>query len=334
VNIKELLIAPVKTLTYRALGIATFLTILLSITAKSHNDPVGAWLIILLVFFGMALAGLAVIKIISKKYYEEVNEGWKRLSIIFCSVAGLFSSFITCLVVASDRYGSKFEYILVPIFFLIGFFGFGAAILLVKSLYLWVQEGFNGKSQDVPVVKLTESSNSEIPTSDPVVTTDTPKSAAIKTNEYISGIGGWLYFLIISFMVLSPLKLVGQTLANFADALYKYPQLANNPQWQSIKIYTWCLIMVSVAFCITAGYRLWKNHEWSSVRFAIKNFFIFQPLITLGIYFVPAIVLGNIDQLDTLGDPQVIGGLVGYLIMTGIWTAYLLKSKRVANTYR
>lgn len=332
-NTKETLLAPFKTQLYRALAIASSLLVLIAMITSGEKNPLALWVIVFLVFFSISLTSLLAIKLIAKKYYEQTNEGWKRLSILFCILSGLLSSFITLRNVLNDRYAAAFEFALVPLFFLIGFFGLGAAILVVKSLYGWVKAGFNGGAV-APAAQPIETSSSEIPASEPKVTPSTPASAAIKLNEYLSGVGGWLYFLIISLMVLGPLKLIGQTYGSFADTLDKYPQLANNPQWQSIKLYSWCLIMVSVAFSITTGYKLWKNHERASVRFAIQNFFLIQPAITLGIYIMPAIVLGNINQLDPLSDPQALGGLIGYLIMAGVWTTYLLKSKRVANTYR
>ncbi|NLC24984.1 MAG: DUF2569 domain-containing protein, partial [Oxalobacter sp.] len=82
---------------------------------------------------------------------------------------------------------------------------------------------------------------------------------------------------------------------------------------------------------ILAGYRLYREHEKASVRFAIYAIWLAGPILNLG-----AILAGIL----ILGMPYAGGGFwqgfVSIVFSVGIaslWTIYLKRSVRVKNTY-
>ena len=151
-------------------------------------------------------------------------------------------------------------------------------------------------------------------------------------NQNLSGIGGWLGFLIISLMVLGPLAGLGKLMNEFQDAERQFPQLITNPQWLNYKQFSWLILTIAAALSISAGYRLWKIHFSESVRFAILALWLSGPLGNFLYFTAAVIVFGSQTMANAL--PEMLGGILGSCIAAGIWTAYLMRSIRVQNTYK
>jgi hypothetical protein len=153
----------------------------------------------------------------------------------------------------------------------------------------------------------------------------------MKKNLYITGVGGWLGFLVLRLMVLDPI--VGfYGLSKFArDAIEQSPRLAYYDQWQNYKQTALLIFVVSAAVSISSGYRLWKIHIPESVKFTLFALWLVGPLnailhlATISIVFKDSAFSYNIL-------PFLIGIIIS-LVVAGIWSAYLLRSVRVKNTY-
>lgn len=152
----------------------------------------------------------------------------------------------------------------------------------------------------------------------------------MKNIKDFSGIGGWLSILIV-IMILSPLSVIQRFINEFSKTEKIYPQLVVNAQWLQYKQISWLIIVFSIAFSFTAGYRLWKFHFPNSVLFAIIALWISGPLGNL-LHTVTAIALFG-SQALSVALPEMFGGIIGSCIGAGIWTAYLVRSSRVKNTY-
>ena len=151
-------------------------------------------------------------------------------------------------------------------------------------------------------------------------------------NPYVSGVSGWLGLLVVGLMILGPLMGLGQLSNEFHEAVEQFPQLANNPQWQNYKQVSWLIFTTSAAISFAAGYRLWKIHFPESVRFAILALWLAGPLGN-SLYVIAAItIFGNNAGGGAIA--QMIGGTISSLIAAGVWTAYLMRSARVRNTYK
>ena len=148
----------------------------------------------------------------------------------------------------------------------------------------------------------------------------------------LHGIGGWLQFFIIALMVLSPLVAFGQTAGEIEMQESNVPNLLGNPVWQSIKLAIWTFTAIQCGLLFSAGYRLWQDHRWSSVRYTIVILWIANPLLS----FLVIIVISIIGHADPFAGPQfaeAIGSSLAGVVGATVWTLYLLRSRRVANTY-
>lgn len=151
-------------------------------------------------------------------------------------------------------------------------------------------------------------------------------------NLNISGVGGWLGFLVIALMILGPLLGFSTLTEVFRGAVDQFPQLAFSMQWQKYEQASWLIYVASAAISFSAGYRLWKNHSPESVKFAILAIWLAGPLGNV-LYMVAAIIIsGSNAGGNTIAN--MIGGTISTVIAAGIWTAYLMRSERVKNTYQ
>lgn len=160
-------------------------------------------------------------------------------------------------------------------------------------------------------------------------------------NLYISGVGGWLGFLIVVLMIINPLSGFGSLSNEFHDVLELFPQLENNTQLKTYKQVAWLILAALASTSFAAGYRLWKFHCPESVRFAIIAIWLVGPL-GHALYIV---FIGNyLDIISKVAhfSSNVRGHIIDKtftdtiysVIAAVIWTAYLMRSTRVRNTYK
>ncbi len=159
---------------------------------------------------------------------------------------------------------------------------------------------------------------------------NTAVDVASESRKGPSGVGGWLLLLVAGMLVLGPLLGAGRINADIMTAEHQYPALRSLPQWSNFKVATWWTFLAIIAVSIYGGWGLARGRDWSVVRRAKLVLWIAGP--------VGALILSVVVPLATLGESyaghaQFVGGLLASVIAAGIWTAYLLKSKRVRNTY-
>lgn len=144
------------------------------------------------------------------------------------------------------------------------------------------------------------------------------------------GVGGWLAWLIIALTILNPLFSIFLLASEFGTAEHVNPALLQMPPYVQYKWFSWGLILVCCVVSIGAGYRLWKTHVWKSVREAIFSLWIIGPLSTV---VLVAYLYVNFGSLIEKSMMDILGSLFRSIFFAGLWTAYLLRSKRVRNTY-
>ncbi len=144
------------------------------------------------------------------------------------------------------------------------------------------------------------------------------------------GVGGWLLLLVIGMMILAPILGAGRIGTNIMLTEEQFSGVMFSDQWQSYKSLTWLVFIVMAAISFTAGWGLARKKDWSVVNHAKAALWITGPgaLILLEV-IVPAKAFGEMVAVDA----QLIGTLFASIIAATIWTAYLVKSKRVRNTY-
>jgi Protein of unknown function (DUF2569) len=144
-----------------------------------------------------------------------------------------------------------------------------------------------------------------------------------------AGVGGWLAFFVLAMAAFTPLAMVVSTYAG----LYGDPgvSLAYPDSWGTIQVFEWTLAAIVVAGCWFIAWRLNYVQVWQTVRITIAGMWI----LTVGSMLADLV---GVALITGIPFAALIGASLGPemarpLIFSTIWTAYFLRSKRVANTY-
>lgn len=141
----------------------------------------------------------------------------------------------------------------------------------------------------------------------------------VAQEKVLQGVGGWLAFLIVSMGILSPLM-----------SLSFYFRSASFQEDGSVMHLL--AVLAGCALFVAGAWRLYRRHVWSSVRFAIMALwagsFALGALAYLFLFFV-----GGWQMVWAVLSGER-GDLFRSLAYPVIWTLYLLRSRRVRNTYR
>jgi hypothetical protein len=152
----------------------------------------------------------------------------------------------------------------------------------------------------------------------------------------LSGVRGWLAFLVISLTILGPIQGLARMNREFETAEEKFPNLHSDVSWILYKRLSWYLFAAMAAVGIAAGYRLWKAHVKESVRFAIVALWLVGPGAWVGGIAAMLVAFGiNAGREALRGSAWAETAVAGFasVIVAGAWTAYLARSVRVRNTY-
>jgi Protein of unknown function (DUF2569) len=151
----------------------------------------------------------------------------------------------------------------------------------------------------------------------------------VGTKELV-GTQGWLRFLIISLVFLSPAAGFVMTFGQISGTEDQYPTLLTSDLWVQKKRVVWAFFALQAAVGIYAGYRLNSRFEPATVPIAIACLWLAGPVLN----YLVALVIGALDGNSIVGTPEVASTIVRSAIPATVWTAYLLRSRRVKNTYR
>lgn len=143
----------------------------------------------------------------------------------------------------------------------------------------------------------------------------------------LTGVGGWLAFFIIILAVFSPLRAILATATLHGDPSIS---TAFGDAWGPMITIEWLITAAQIGAFWFVAWRLNSVHEWQSVRVAIAGIWV-VPLVGYVLELAAASFIGGFALGDIL--PGALPDLGRSIIFGGIWTAYLLRSERVANTY-
>jgi hypothetical protein len=141
------------------------------------------------------------------------------------------------------------------------------------------------------------------------------------------GVGGWLAFFCIVMGILTPIRVVVATAALYADPNIAY---AFGERWAIIQGVEWALSIGTIAGAWYLVWRLMKVEVWQTVRIVIAGIWILG-LAVPALEMLLASWLGGFSIAAVAAETGV--ELIRGLIFAVIWTAYFLRSERVANTY-
>ena len=146
-------------------------------------------------------------------------------------------------------------------------------------------------------------------------------------DRYLRGVGGWLAFLFIILAFFTPIA-VGISVF----ALISNPAIAAAygevwPVLQGIGLF---LAAINVAGAWYLAWRINSVHEPATVRVVIGGLWA----INVGLLLVEAVAVALVAGIG-LGDMLAASAFdIGRgIVFATIWTLYMLKSRRVANTY-
>ena len=142
------------------------------------------------------------------------------------------------------------------------------------------------------------------------------------------GIGGWLSFFVTVMIVFRPLLTGGSCLRVFQTLEEATPGLAVDPSYAAFSNYVYTLTTVAGVLCASAGVLLCLRRRWSSVKYTIWMLWLSGPILLLAFGMYSA---GDENPLPKLFCNPI--DLMSSCVFPAIWSAYLLLSKRVKNTY-
>jgi len=151
-----------------------------------------------------------------------------------------------------------------------------------------------------------------------------------RAKKSLRGVGGWLGLLVVGLTILGPILGAVNLSADFTNAEIDYPKIASFAPWVSYKSAIWAVFGVAALVSLTSGLLLFRFRP-SSVRLSIVALWIIGPVKVL-----LDIVVANTSFTQTVAAAMVQGmwpGLFVSILVAIIWTSYLLRSKRVRNTY-
>lgn len=152
---------------------------------------------------------------------------------------------------------------------------------------------------------------------------------AIGNENGPSGVRGWLLFLVTGFIFLWPLIGAGRINSDIIAAESRYPDLAAQSQWETLKTTVWWCFFAKCCLSIYAGIGLARGRTVGVVTRAKIVLWIIGPIdaLVMGL-IVPITVFGRIESGATIFWSVVISALAA-----AFWTAYLARSRRVNATY-
>jgi len=147
-----------------------------------------------------------------------------------------------------------------------------------------------------------------------------------------SKIRGWLIFLIVTLMFLTPAG--GSRLLSLTDENYK-SYLKNNSFVPEKLLPTLKLYKASIRVCMglsfISGLLLLLRLR---IGVTITKLFLITNVTVALIMPVLMLLMDSQERINQLMFEEGLTDIPGRLIVCGAWYAYLLKSKRVASVYR
>lgn len=151
------------------------------------------------------------------------------------------------------------------------------------------------------------------------------------SNTELRGVGGWLLLLVIGLTILGPLVAFGQNASEFALAEHNNPELASYAPWGQFKSFSYLALILGLSVTFSAGILLATSRTPGAVRFTIAAMWLSAPV------YVALQAMATSASLGSAAIGEIAGEFVITILKSSItatvWTLYLLKSKRVKNTY-
>lgn len=148
-------------------------------------------------------------------------------------------------------------------------------------------------------------------------------------DDEISGVGGWLLLFVLTLGVFTPLAIIYLLVAAFSNG-FAYDQMSAMPGLSTYRAGEAILRVVLLLICLFLTWRLCKVRTWQTIRLTI----ILIWIAGLGVAVGELLLIGLLVDDPFAGvSAREFVPLARVAAYATIWTAYLLRSRRVANTY-
>ncbi len=160
-----------------------------------------------------------------------------------------------------------------------------------------------------------------------------PASRTYHSNMGLSGVGGWLMFLVASMVIIGPILGSMVLKGSFLSVERQHANITLTSEWRTYKSLMWGLWLLLVGINIFGGWGLLTGRTWSVVTRAKWILWITAlgaPILVMLITFVAF----DSTAIDKASIPAILMvKTIPSTIWATSWTAYLSRSKRVRNTY-
>ena len=144
----------------------------------------------------------------------------------------------------------------------------------------------------------------------------------------LTGVGGWLRFLIVVLMVIGPLVALGSFGSAQGDIK---PLVTDYPAFDVLLDVAGSFTGLTIIWSIYVGYRLAKGYQ--NAPALAKWYFILHPIVFLVQSFFMLTITGlpkaSVEAMGSLLAIEFIKALFSSIV----WYIYLIRSKRVRYTY-
>jgi hypothetical protein len=151
----------------------------------------------------------------------------------------------------------------------------------------------------------------------------------------LSGIAGWLRFLVIIIFIGGTFQiLISIGASEWKDLERASPELIYHSGFQNLQMADRAVGFLSGAILLYAGFLLLKRKVASTVVSVKLIVGVFFPLLILVRYIVSPYLFLGLPPAEVLAEPGVPKDIARTFIWAAIWVSYLHRSNRVKNTYQ
>jgi hypothetical protein len=149
-----------------------------------------------------------------------------------------------------------------------------------------------------------------------------------RNDDETHGVGGWLLLFILTLATVIPLYIAYFLMTGVYDSSAQL--LSGAPGWAAFRSGVTVVAGGQCAIALYLAWRLIGVRRWTTIRLAIAGIWLmgFGPII-LNALIATAIY----GRFPTIALGAVMPRALGAASYATLWTAYLLRSPRVANTY-
>lgn len=159
------------------------------------------------------------------------------------------------------------------------------------------------------------------------------EACAVTSRAMPSGVGGWLLFLIVTMVFIGPLACIRSVLRSYRGGIENFARVHHAYSYSLFIIVEQLVGIVLYGYGVFTGIQLWKSRPAAIAHakrflllYAAYHLADFAMALNFAWIMGPAGMLGR--YLSSALPRQ--GRL---LVYPAVWYWYLLKSKRVRNTF-